>query len=93
MRPSRSSGETKSERKRYMGHGFSQINTDKNIFYALRAGLSMQHSVEVNIYEEPEHSVKSFNTMTEHRSSIFTSPKRFEVDLFIFESFSENNPI
>ena len=39
-----------------MGHGFTQMNTDKNIFYALRAGLSMQHSVEVKIYHVPEHS-------------------------------------
>jgi hypothetical protein len=58
-----------------MGHGFTQMNTDKNIFYALRAGLSMQQRVEVKIYDVPEHSVKSLNPMTDHRSSIINQPE------------------
>ena len=46
-------GRWKSEKKRKMGHGFTQIYTDKNIFYALRAGLSVQQRIKVKIFDVP----------------------------------------
>ena len=61
--------------KLLLGHGSTQINTDKNIFYALRAGLSKRLRLEENIYNVPEHSAKSFNTRADHRSSIFNLPE------------------
>ena len=35
-----------------LGHRFTQIYTDKNIFYALRAGLNMQPRTKRKIYDE-----------------------------------------
>lgn len=57
--------------KRNMGHRFSQMNTDKNIFYALRAGLIMQQRVKVKTYHVTERSPETLSSMTNHRNSIY----------------------
>jgi hypothetical protein len=62
-------------KKRKMGHGFAQIYTDKNNFYALRAGLSVQQRVEVKNYHVPGHSAKSLNIRIDHGSSIINQPE------------------
>jgi hypothetical protein len=47
------------------------MHTDKKIFFALRAGLSVQQRVEVNVYDEPKRNPEILNTRTDHRSSFF----------------------